>query len=96
MTNIVRILFVPVCGTQLAVGQTATQAKSTDYAGLGARVVQKLAAGEFSAVTANFDAQMAKDLPQAKLSALWKELLAQAGPFPAIVLVPGSPLEDEN
>jgi hypothetical protein len=75
-------LFVLFAGVMwLAAAQTAIAASTTDYAAQGVSIVQKLAAGQYDAVGASFDVQTAKDLPQAKLSAQWKELLTQAGPF---------------
>ena len=53
----------------------------TDYAAQGAHTLQRLAAGQFADVEAAFDVRTAHDMPQESLSAQWKELVAQAGPF---------------
>jgi hypothetical protein len=52
-----------------------------DYAAQGAHTLQQLAAGQFADVEAAFDVRTAHDMPQESLSAQWKELVAQAGPF---------------
>ena len=44
-------------------------------------MVQTLAAGKLAEAAASFDAAMAKSLPAEKLSSLWTDMLAQAGPF---------------
>src|SRR6266853_2889598 len=75
----VLVLFLGVM--RMVMAQAVVPTKGTDYAAQGASIVQKLAAGQYGAVEASFDAQMAKDLPEAQLSAQWKELLAQAGPL---------------
>jgi dienelactone hydrolase len=80
-TKTLLVLVFFLAAMRLATAQTATPAKTTDYAAQGAHIVQMLAAGQYGAVEASFDAEMAEDLPEAQLSAQWKELLAQAGPF---------------
>jgi dienelactone hydrolase len=64
----------------LAMAQ-ASKPPITDYPRQGADIVQQLAGGQFGAVEAGFDTQMARDLPQMNLSNQWKELLTQTGPF---------------
>jgi hypothetical protein len=61
--------------------QSATLAKTPNYAALGAHVVQKLAGAEYGAVEESFDPPLAKDLPQTKLTEQWQALLARSGPF---------------
>ena len=73
------------------IAQTATQAKSGDYAGEGTRIVHQLAGGRYDTVVARFDAWMAREMPVEKLSTLWGELLAQAGPFKAVTAVSVTP-----
>lgn len=66
---------------RVAMAQTAAPTKETDYSALGASLLQKLAAGQYSVVEARFDERMAKDLSQEELSAQWKKMVAQTGPF---------------
>lgn len=50
----------------------------------GEAIVMELAAGRFHQVEAQFDARMAKALPEAKLSEVWAQIQSQAGPFKLI------------
>ena len=74
---LVVVLLLAVMQSPMA--QTATPDKTPDYAAQGARIVQKLAAAEYAVVEENFDAQIAKDLPQSKLSEQWEALLGYPG-----------------
>jgi dienelactone hydrolase len=65
----------------VALSAAGAETPAPGYASEGARVVGDLAAGKFENVSARFDARLEKDLPPAKLSALWREMLAKAGPF---------------
>ncbi len=60
----------------LAVAQSS-KPPITDYPRQGADIVQQLAGGQFGAVEADFDTQMARDLPQMNLSnqrrTFWRE-----------------------
>ena len=71
--------------TPPAIGQNATQTTDVHYAAQAEQLVEDLVAGNFAAVEDRFAEQMAKDLPKEKLSALWKEFTAEAGPFERIV-----------
>jgi uncharacterized protein len=76
-----RAIAILAATVSAAAAQTPPPAKATDYAAEGARVVQELAAGKYAAVAARFDTQMEKELPQAKLSDFWGELVATTGKF---------------
>jgi thiamine transporter ThiT len=69
----------------LAIGHNATQTNDVYYAAKAEHLVEDLVAGNFAAVEGRFEGQMAKDLPEEKLSALWKEFTAEAGLFERIV-----------
>jgi dienelactone hydrolase len=79
--NNFRVIAILVAIASTAGAQTPAAAKATDYAAEGTRIVQALAAGKSSDVAARFDTQMQKELPQAKLSESWGELVAKAGKF---------------
>ncbi len=81
MKMIALFAFVLFAGIIPAIGQTATRPNNANLAAQAEQVVKDLAAGHFGAVEERFDAQMAKDLPYDRLSSLWKEFTAQAGPF---------------
>jgi dienelactone hydrolase len=80
-TTILAALLLFLDGMPVARAQTAAPAKATDYAASGASVVRELSAGEFEAVVARFDTHMGKLLPRTKLSGLWGQFVAKAGPF---------------
>jgi dienelactone hydrolase len=63
------------------IGAQTPPSAQPDSAGQGATTVEKLAAGEFAQVVANFDAYMAQALPKEKLASLWKDSFGQAGSF---------------
>jgi len=75
----------------LAAAHTGTRLSSADYAVQGSRVVQALAAGQYGAVEARLDARMRTDLPQARLAALWRELIAHTGPFTGVTATAVAP-----
>lgn len=58
--------------------QTAIQ---TNYSVQVARIVEDLATGRVAAVEARFGPELAKELPQEKLSSLWNEFAAQVGQY---------------
>jgi hypothetical protein len=62
--------------------QTSTR---HDYPEQATRLVQDLAAGRLAAVEERFDSKMAKQLPEEKLSSVWKDLTTQSGQFQKVV-----------
>jgi dienelactone hydrolase len=49
------------------------------------RLVQDLAAGRFAAAEERFDSKMARELPEEKLSSVWKDLTTQSGQFQKVI-----------
>jgi len=68
-----------------AIGQTT--AKAPDFAADGVGIVKKLSAGDFAGIVSRFDAQMAKDLPQARLAEQWKSFSELTGAFVRVTKV---------
>jgi uncharacterized protein len=51
----------------------------------GKQILQKIAAGEFASVEAQYDARLSEALAPGKLAAAWASLLEQAGSFDSVV-----------
>jgi dienelactone hydrolase len=64
-------------------GALASEPSSSGPALDGARFVELMAAGDFAAADARFDARMKSALPEEKLRDVWQTLQKQAGPFKA-------------
>jgi len=71
--------------------QTAGASDNDSFAAQAEQIVKDLVAGRFGAVEHRFDAEMAKDLPQDKLSSMWKEFTTHVGPFERITATEVTP-----
>lgn len=63
------------------------QGPAPDYASLGRQLVGELAARQFSSVEASFSPRVAQALPEARVSAIWSNVIAQEGAFQSIAAV---------
>jgi dienelactone hydrolase len=77
MKTLSKLALVVLLATLSACGQ--------DFEALGSGLITQLVARQFDQVEARFDDQMKAALPVAKLPGVWDSLLAQTGPFKAIV-----------
>lgn len=58
-----------------------------DYSAIGRKTVTALSQQKWSVVEARFDARMKTALPEDKLAAVWRQIVAQAGAFKSIKTV---------
>ncbi len=65
----------------------ADAAARPHYAAIGKQETQRLAGQQFAALVRRFDSKMKAALPANKLSALWSQIVLQAGPFRRITAV---------
>jgi uncharacterized protein DUF3887 len=65
-----------------AISQAAQPVEqATDLSAAGSRFVDLLAKKDFAAAETRFDPTMKSVLPEARLRAVWEDLLSQAGPY---------------
>lgn len=62
-------------------GNTSSSATSDSFDTKAVAVVESIAAGNYAAVVADFDATMAAALPEATLRQTWEGLTAQVGAY---------------
>lgn len=73
------ILSIPICARQAAPPAQATMEATAR------RLVEAMAAGDFTGATADFNATMKGALSPAQLQAAWQSLTPQAGAFKQVV-----------